>query len=62
MARKGGVTTPVIHDVTHDSIVMEQVAGTLLTGALTDAHCKEAGPHDQPLHAVGIMHRGYRNR
>jgi len=56
MARKGGVPTPVIRDVTHDSIVMELVTGTLLTGALTEAHCTEAGRIVGRLHAVGIMH------
>ncbi|MGA2698339.1 MAG: bifunctional N(6)-L-threonylcarbamoyladenine synthase/serine/threonine protein kinase [Methanoregula sp.] len=56
MARKGGVPTPVIRDVTHDSIVMEQVTGTLLTGALTEAHCTEAGRMVGRLHTAGIMH------
>ncbi|MEN6395904.1 MAG: bifunctional N(6)-L-threonylcarbamoyladenine synthase/serine/threonine protein kinase [Methanoregula sp.] len=55
-ARKGGVPTPVISTVTHDSIEMEQVTGTLLTGALTAAHCEEAGRIVGRLHTAGIMH------
>ena len=55
-ARKGGVPTPVMSDITHDSIVMEQVTGTLLTGALTEAHCREAGRMVGRLHMAGIMH------
>ncbi|MDD1703039.1 MAG: bifunctional N(6)-L-threonylcarbamoyladenine synthase/serine/threonine protein kinase, partial [Methanoregula sp.] len=55
-ARKGGVPTPIIRDVTHDSIVMEQVNGTLLTDDLTEAHCTEAGKMVGRLHSTGIMH------
>jgi len=55
-ARKGGVPTPVISDITHDSIVMEQVTGTLLTGSLSAAHCEEAGRMVGRLHTAGIMH------
>ena len=56
MARKGGVPTPVISDITHDSIVMEEIPGTLLTHALTEAHCREAGRMAGRLHTAGIMH------
>ena len=42
-ARKGGVPTPVIRDVLADTIVMEQVMGTLLTRDLTDVNVREAG-------------------
>jgi N6-L-threonylcarbamoyladenine synthase/protein kinase Bud32 len=55
-ARKGGVPTPVMSDITHDSIVMEEVKGTLLTGSLTAAHCGEAGRMVGRLHTAGIMH------
>ncbi|MFA5330902.1 MAG: bifunctional N(6)-L-threonylcarbamoyladenine synthase/serine/threonine protein kinase [Methanoregula sp.] len=55
-ARKAGVPTPVIQDITHDSIVMEEVTGQLLTDDLTQAHCTEAGKMVGRLHAVGIMH------
>jgi len=56
LARKGGVPTPVIHDITRDSIVMDDVSGTLLTKALTGAHCREAGRIVGRLHTAGIMH------
>ncbi|WP_292370573.1 bifunctional N(6)-L-threonylcarbamoyladenine synthase/serine/threonine protein kinase [Methanoregula sp. UBA64] len=56
MARKAGVPTPVIRDITHDTIVMEQIAGTLLTESLGAAHCEEAGRAAGRLHAAGIMH------
>jgi len=55
-ARKAGVPTPVIRDITHDTIVMEQIAGTLLTESLSAAHCEEAGRAVGRLHAAGIMH------
>lgn len=55
-ARKAGVPTPIIRDITHDSIVMEQVTGPLLTDDLTEAHCYEAGKIVGRLHAAGIMH------
>jgi N6-L-threonylcarbamoyladenine synthase/protein kinase Bud32 len=56
MARKGGVPTPVMSDITHDSIVMEAIPGTLLTHALTEANCERAGQMVGRLHAAGIMH------
>ncbi len=55
-ARKGGVPTPVMSDITHDSIVMEEVPGPILTNALTEAHCEEAGQMVGRLHTAGIMH------
>lgn len=56
MARKGGVPTPVIHDITHDAIVMDEISGTLLTNTLTETHCREAGRMVGRLHTTGIMH------
>jgi N6-L-threonylcarbamoyladenine synthase/protein kinase Bud32 len=56
MARKGGVPTPIMNDITHDSIVMEEISGTLLTYALTEANCEKAGEIVGRLHAAGIMH------
>ncbi len=55
-ARKGGVPTPVIRDVTPDTIVMEQVMGTLLTQDLTEVNVREAGRMVGRLHTAGIMH------
>ncbi|MFZ0004445.1 bifunctional N(6)-L-threonylcarbamoyladenine synthase/serine/threonine protein kinase [Methanoregula sp.] len=55
-ARKGGVPTPIMIDITHDSIVMEEITGTILTCALTEAHCEEAGRMVGRLHKACIMH------
>lgn len=55
-ARKAGVPTPVIHDITPDTIVMERVQGTLLTLDLTEENLKEAGRTVGALHHGGIMH------
>src|SRR5208283_3878437 len=41
---------------THNSIVMDEIPGTLLTYALTEAHCREAGRMVGRLHSTGIMH------
>jgi bifunctional N6-L-threonylcarbamoyladenine synthase / protein kinase Bud32 len=56
MARKTGVPTPVIHDITSDTIVMDAIQGTLLTSDLTEANLREAGRMVGRLHAAGIMH------
>jgi bifunctional N6-L-threonylcarbamoyladenine synthase / protein kinase Bud32 len=56
MARKAGVPTPVIHDVTPDTIDMELVPGTLLTLDLTEENLREAGRMVGKLHAAGLMH------
>ncbi|MCX6685201.1 MAG: bifunctional N(6)-L-threonylcarbamoyladenine synthase/serine/threonine protein kinase [Methanoregula sp.] len=55
-ARRAGVPTPIMSDITPDTIVMEQVAGTLLTHALSVPHVKEAGRVVGILHNSGIMH------
>ena len=55
-ARKGGVPTPVIHDITADTIIMEQVQGTPLTLDLTEQNLYEAGRMVGKLHTAGIMH------
>jgi bifunctional N6-L-threonylcarbamoyladenine synthase / protein kinase Bud32 len=55
-ARKGGVPTPVMSDITDDTIVMEQVAGRLLTHDLSEDTLREAGRMVGRLHAAGIMH------
>lgn len=55
-ARKGGVPTPIISDITPDTIVMEQVMGTLLTEDLSEKNLQEAGRVIGLLHRAEIMH------
>jgi N6-L-threonylcarbamoyladenine synthase/protein kinase Bud32 len=55
-ARKGGVPTPVMSDITADTIRMEYIEGTLLTGSLTERNVREAGRMVGRLHTAGIMH------
>jgi bifunctional N6-L-threonylcarbamoyladenine synthase / protein kinase Bud32 len=55
-ARKGGVPTPVITDTTADTIRMEAVEGTLLTGHLSETTVQEAGRMAGKLHTAGIVH------
>lgn len=55
-ARRGGVPTPVMSDITGDTIIMEQVQGTLLTNDLSEKNVREAGRMVGLLHAAGIMH------
>ena len=55
-ARKAGVPTPVISDITTDSIRMEYVEGTLLTENLSETTVHEAGRMVGKLHTTGIMH------
>ncbi len=55
-ARKSGVPTPIMSDITGDTIVMEKVNGTLLTQNLTEATVYKAGRVIGKLHASGIMH------
>jgi len=55
-ARRGGIPTPIIRDITDDSIVMEQVQGKLLTLDLSDTNVREAGRMVGRLHSAGIVH------
>jgi bifunctional N6-L-threonylcarbamoyladenine synthase / protein kinase Bud32 len=55
-ARKGGVPTPIMSDITADTIMMEQVKGTLLTQNLTEAAVYKAGRMVGKLHTSGIIH------
>ena len=55
-ARRSGVPTPIISDITEDSIVMEQIQGTLLTLDLSDDNIREAGRMVGRLHSAGIVH------
>jgi len=55
-ARKAGVPTPVMSDITEDTIVMEQVKGKILTENLTEEALYKAGRVVGKLHTSGIMH------
>jgi N6-L-threonylcarbamoyladenine synthase/protein kinase Bud32 len=56
MARRGGVPTPVIRDVTGDTLVMERVEGPLLKEVLSPENVHKAGRMVGRLHAAGIIH------
>jgi N6-L-threonylcarbamoyladenine synthase/protein kinase Bud32 len=56
MARRAGVPTPILRDITQDTLVMERVEGKLLTHALTLEHVEEAGRTVGCLHRAGITH------
>ena len=55
-ARSAGVPTPVIHDITADTIVMDRIDGLLLTHGLSADSVREAGKVVGKLHGAGIMH------
>jgi N6-L-threonylcarbamoyladenine synthase/protein kinase Bud32 len=56
LSRRYGVPTPVIRDVTADTIVMERIQGIDLKYALTTASVAEAGRMVGRMHAAGIIH------
>jgi N6-L-threonylcarbamoyladenine synthase/protein kinase Bud32 len=56
MARRAGVPTPIIRDITYDTIVMEFVEGNLLKHVLDESNVKKAGIVVGRLHAAGIVH------
>jgi len=55
-ARRAGVPTPVIRDITADSIVMERVEGTVLKYVTTPENVALAGGAVGRLHGTGIVH------
>ncbi len=55
-ARRNGVPTPIIRDVTPDTIVMERIQGILLKEAPEPQHLYAAGRTVGTLHAAGIIH------
>lgn len=55
-ARRAGVPTPVIADVTQDTIVMERVRGKLLKECLAPETFYQAGVEVGRLHRAGIVH------
>jgi len=56
MARRAGVPTPVIRDITKDSIRMEKVEGPMLKECLQPDLVREAGRMIGRLHKAGIIH------
>jgi N6-L-threonylcarbamoyladenine synthase/protein kinase Bud32 len=55
-ARSAGVLTPVIRDITRDTIVMEAIEGPQLKEALTRENLALAGEAVGRLHTAGIVH------
>ncbi|MCK8518744.1 bifunctional N(6)-L-threonylcarbamoyladenine synthase/serine/threonine protein kinase [Methanoculleus sp. 7T] len=55
-ARRAGVPTPVIRDITADTIVMERVAGEVLKYVPTPENIRLAGEAVGSLHGTGIVH------
>ncbi len=55
-ARKAGVPTPVLTDITSDTITMEKISGNLLSESLSETAVREAGRMVGKLHNAGIMH------
>ncbi|PWR71937.1 bifunctional N(6)-L-threonylcarbamoyladenine synthase/serine/threonine protein kinase [Methanospirillum lacunae] len=55
-ARRFGVPTPIMSDITADTIVMERIDGTILKDALSSSVLKEAGRMVGHLHNAGIVH------
>jgi N6-L-threonylcarbamoyladenine synthase/protein kinase Bud32 len=55
-ARRSGVPTPIIRDITPDTIVMERIRGNLLRDALDPEHLTEAGRVIGKLHEAGVVH------
>jgi N6-L-threonylcarbamoyladenine synthase/protein kinase Bud32 len=55
-ARRAGVPTPVIRDITADTIVMERVAGEVLKYVTTPENVGLAGEAVGRLHGAGIVH------
>jgi len=56
LSRRSGVPTPVVYDITHDSIVMEKVNGLMLKHSLTPENTYDAGKIVGRLHNAGIIH------
>ncbi|WOF17076.1 bifunctional N(6)-L-threonylcarbamoyladenine synthase/serine/threonine protein kinase [Methanoplanus sp. FWC-SCC4] len=56
MARRCGVPTPIVRDVTADSLVMENISGNMLKLELTCGNVLAAGEMVGRLHCGGIIH------
>jgi len=55
-ARRAGVPTPILQEVTADTLVMERIPGPLLKESMTPEHLREAGRMVGRLHRAGIIH------
>jgi bifunctional N6-L-threonylcarbamoyladenine synthase / protein kinase Bud32 len=55
-ARSAGVPTPLIHDISRDTILMEKIEGTLLKDIMNEENLQEAGRMIGKLHEAGIVH------
>ncbi len=55
-ARRCGVPTPIIRDVTEYEIKMEYVDGTALKNIISPALCEQTGVLIGRLHSCGIVH------
>ncbi|MDY6866018.1 MAG: Kae1-associated kinase Bud32 [Halobacteriota archaeon] len=55
-ARKGGVPTPIIYDISGFEITMERIEGEDLKVVLNEEICKSAGEMIGKLHNCGIVH------
>ncbi len=55
-ARKYGVPTPIISDITADTIVMERIAGAKLKDDMNPSSLMQAGRMVGLLHGAGLIH------
>lgn len=55
-ARKCGVPTPIIKDITDFEIKMEHINGTALKNVITPGLCEQAGELIGRLHSCGLVH------
>lgn len=55
-ARRAGVPTPVISDITVDTITMERIIGEKLRDCLSSDHLRDAGRIIGRLHGAGFIH------
>jgi len=55
-ARRAGIPTPVILEITGDTIRMERIFGSLMKDTLRKEHLEEAGRTVGSLHRSGIVH------
>jgi len=55
-ARKVGVPTPIILDITHDTIKMELINGVTLKEVIDERLIERVGEHVGKMHKRGIVH------
>ena len=55
-ARKGGVPTPIMYDISDHEITMERIEGEALKDVLNDQLCEGVGEVVGKLHNCGIVH------